>query len=361
MKLEPGSSEWKSARKQGLGSSDMKDLLELKPYGCPRKLVYDKSDIPPDWAFTGNRYTVRGHKLEDVVAREFAEDSGWKLTRAEDQDAIGNAAAKELRESYFWLKSNIDRRITLTDEQRESNDAAIPDGPGVAEIKTVGKTAWERLEREGVMAHTSFADWYYQVQHQLAFTGWEWGMVVACHPDEWQFSQTLILRDEFAINEILKAGSKLWAKVMIQRALPAGEFTTVESMPRLKIKDNRCRSCPWRQKCHGEDWTDFIGGGHEEGMGIFGDDEKWKNLSERYQLWKSVDDEHQENIAEIKTAIKALIGDQRIGAEGAGLKVYWKSQVSKRFDTSRFKKEHPALADGYLKETTTRPLRIYTT
>src|SRR5699024_2377489 len=36
----------------------------------------------------------------------------------------------------------------------------------------------------------------------------------------------------------------------------------------------------------------------------------------------------------------------------------WKTQVSKRFDTKRFKAEHPEIAANYMNETTTKVLRL---
>ena len=56
-------------RLSGIGGSDVADVLSLEPWGCARRLYYEKRQVPPDYADESKEALFeRGHVLEPLVA-----------------------------------------------------------------------------------------------------------------------------------------------------------------------------------------------------------------------------------------------------------------------------------------------------
>lgn len=80
---------------------------------------------------------------------------------------------------------------------------------------------------------------------------------------------------------------------------------------------------------------------------------KIKELQELKHLREELDAE----ITAIEDEIKQTMGEEETLFAGA-FKVTWKTVASSRFDSSRFKKDHAALAEAYTKTTTTRRFTV---
>ena len=83
------SEDWLARRRKGIGGSDWQDVLGLDPWGCARRLWYDKRSTPHDFP---RRYTgamKRGHKLEALVAEEVSDHYPIKFAKPGKLRKIG--------------------------------------------------------------------------------------------------------------------------------------------------------------------------------------------------------------------------------------------------------------------------------
>lgn len=65
----------------------------------------------------------------------------------------------------------------------------------------------------------------------------------------------------------------------------------------------------------------------------------------------------QEQKAEYENKIKAKLGTNEVGGTD-NYKVYWKSYTTNRFDSKRFKADHPDLYEQYVKESQSRKFTV---
>lgn len=63
----------------GVGASETAILLGLNPYKTPFRLAQEKLGLVPP--FEGNRFTEAGNRLEEVIARWYADETGYKIAR----------------------------------------------------------------------------------------------------------------------------------------------------------------------------------------------------------------------------------------------------------------------------------------
>ena len=75
------------------------------------------------------------------------------------------------------------------------------------------------------------------------------------------------------------------------------------------------------------------------------------------QELKHLREELEAEITAIEDEIKQTMGEEETLFAGA-FKVTWKTVASSRFYSSRFKKDHAALAEAYTKTTTTRRFTV---
>src|SRR5437773_9144411 len=111
--------DWLEERRLGIGASDMSDLFQIEPYGCQRRLWYDKRGTMPDYPPEETLAMQRGSELEKIIAERWAREKHTKVFRV--HEAIVHSA-------YPWARAHIDRRI-LRDGR----------GPGILEVKTANQ------------------------------------------------------------------------------------------------------------------------------------------------------------------------------------------------------------------------------
>ena len=82
-----------------------------------------------------------------------------------------------------------------------------------------------------------------------------------------------------------------------------------------------------------------------------------KAKAEELKDLKVMREELDAEITALEDEIKAHMGDQEQVTAGP-FKIIWKTIISSRFDSARFKKDHAELAEAYTKTTTTRRFSI---
>lgn len=179
--------EWLALRKAGVGSSDSAAACGVHPYKTPLELYTEKLGPPKD---IDNNAMYWGRVLEDVVAREFAMGTGFKVQKS-------NFILKSL--DFPHMLANLDRVIVGQSE-----------GPGILEIKTAGQfmaSDWGPDGSDGVPE-----EYIIQVQHQFAVTGYEWGVLAVLIGGR-DYRTYPMRRNEEVIEDIIAITREFWGYV----------------------------------------------------------------------------------------------------------------------------------------------------
>lgn len=149
--------DWHELRLKNIGGSEIAGLFDVQQgYQLSRYGLFQvKSRLAED-NFTGNERTLWGNRLEQAIAEGLAEENGWSIRKG----------------GYFrdphveGMGSTLDYIITSHPEH---------EGPGVLEIKNV----------DGIVFNDKWIDGepplhiLLQLQHQLACSGFKWGIIGA--------------------------------------------------------------------------------------------------------------------------------------------------------------------------------------
>lgn len=357
-----------------LGSSDAKDIVSLEPYGCRRSMVFRKAGVPVDDAerqavrFSDDEGPVaRGIELEEKVRGRIRKKIGpcWKW--------LGPTAAALMPHRPpvpAWLSATPDGivgpldeaeaaslgalcRITITDKIK-----ALVRSAGLLEAKTVSQGIFWQIAKGGPRP-----DHVLQVQHQMAATAAPWAVIAYLNADNWKWLYFFIERDEAWEREsYLPAAYEVWNQITRAKAgidLGASPDTWEPFLPaRLAEGAKQCRTCSHRRTCWGSAYLRVME------IPVDGDalnmdgDPAWAVAAGDLLAAREILADAEAIKEEAEEKIKAMLGD-RTCAEGAGLKVYYKPQTSKRLDTTALKRDLPEIAAKYTKETASRPLRTY--
>lgn len=320
--------EWLEQRRLGIGGSDMHHIFNDKPYGCARRLAYEKLNIPQDLPDGENDAMALGSFLESWVADRYAEDTGRTLRRRKSQ------ASKE----HPWARVNVDREIVIAPDRPN-------DGPGVLEIKTHNGWLFRKVKNEGLKAaHIR------QLQHALMVNPKRYGWGAFCVTDRESGKRVAfdVERDEELIAQQREAGEKFW------RNLQAGKLPT----PLSEI-DARCQKCPWRITCRGIGALQELSDAPDERSAEIERDDTFAELLGDYREAKQIADEANSTLEAIEFAIKTRMGERPVvQADGIG-RVTFRQIISQRIDTKALEKAHPEIAKQFRKPSQSRPLRIH--
>jgi predicted phage-related endonuclease len=274
-----------------------------------------KRQVPPDYESPENKLFARGHKLEALVADEYAEATGRELTEMPMQR----------HKEHPELMVHIDRGITAPERPE----------PGVLEIKTVNSQMFYKIKREG-LPHGYVA----QLQHAMAVTGAKWGSWALLWADGWELRYWDVEPDPELQAMLVEASVKFWVTVQ-KGPMPAA----------LEASDPRCARCPWRTSCQGEALKaackDSVDGGFDPSLGA---------LAEEYFEAKEMRDEADSLFEGTQERLKVALGN-RTSTETIGARIFWRQQISMRYDTAALNKI-PGM-EKYKKPSVSRPLRVF--
>lgn len=323
MDAAPTRDEWLSTRKTGIGGSDIHHVFSEAPWGCARRLWFDKRDVPPDYPQEETAAMLRGTRLEGIVADLYAERTGRVV--ATTDGAI-------VHPEHPWARVNIDREI---EPQNGS-------GPGVLEIKTHAYWPFKKVQKEGLAAAHIL-----QLQHALLVTGYQWGAFAILHPDSWTLLSFDVQRDDALVASIVDAGARFWHQVE-HGPMP-------EALPEI---DSRCKGCPWRRTCRGGELLKAAGITDDDQRALIEAAEDLAPLLADYRQAKALADDAEVTLDQIKEAIRMALGTRQ-AVECDGSKIYYREQVSQRWDTKALDVAHPELAAQFKRSSVSRPLKIY--
>lgn len=301
--LKMDHTQWLQARTQGIGGSDVSAIAGLNKWKSAVQVFLEKTqaiekeDIQSESAYFGN-------VLEEVVAREFSKRTDLKVQRR-------NAILQH--PEYPWMLANVDRLIVGE------------------KIGLECKTASEYLKKEWEDEEVPAA-YLLQCQHYMAVTGYEaWWIAVLIGGNK--FVHKKIERDEELIQYLIDIEKDFWLNNVKKNEPPMfdGSDSSTELLKHL----------------YPESITDsFVSLGKQEELLIEARDQVDREI-------KAL----QEQKAEYENKIKAKLGTSEAGGT-ENYKVFWKSYITNRFDSKRFKADHPDLHEQYIKKSKSRKFTV---
>ena len=196
--------EWLSARRKGIGGSDVSALLGISPWAEPIDVYLDK--IGMSEPKEDNAAMKRGRYLEPHVANMYRDITHRKVKR------INKILTHKTRP---YMLGNVDR-IILGDDSGERST-------GILEIKCPGVAGYQKIQHEGLPG-TYIA----QVQHYLAVTGYGWASICVFSAELWDMMYFDVLRDEKLIAEIESRCEDFWLNNVMKNVAPDGSGKPVE-------------------------------------------------------------------------------------------------------------------------------------
>jgi hypothetical protein len=206
-------------RKTGIGGSDVHHLFDLPPWGCRRRLMYDKLGALPDYPPNDLPVFERGRVLEPIVREKYARMHACEVEQVPMLRHRG----------YTWAIVHLDGLVSAK--------------KCVLEIKVLGRETYHDYRKNGL------PDSYIM---QLHYGAWiadmERGAFAIFNPDLWTDPLTWEVELDMAlIADIVDAGDAFWA-MRKRQELP----------PRLEADSEQCYRCPWRLQCQGEHLLEIV-------------------------------------------------------------------------------------------------------
>lgn len=219
----PVSESFLLERKTAIGGSDVLHLVNLPPYGCTRRLWYDKRDIPPDFPQKQNRHMERGSAMEPFAKTKYALETGREIREV----------PWKLDASLPYIGCHADGLINCPTPERHG-------GLGLLEIKC--PTARYYYSVRSKVDPPNEAN--LQAQWGMMTHGLRWGSILLFSADAWQMRYWDVEGDDQMQSDLRTLGVEFWKTL---------KRTADNPHERLDPNDSRCRSCPWRKTCQGLD------------------------------------------------------------------------------------------------------------
>jgi putative phage-type endonuclease len=291
-------------RRGYIGASDAAAVLGLSRWTTPLEVWAEKTGAIQAEDISGKLHIEVGNELEDLVCRLFTKRTGKTVRRVNETQDHPN---------YSFIKSNIDRRIVGSDE--------------ILEAKTC--SGWKAKEWDG---EDIPAEYIIQCQHQLAVTGKQRAWIAVLIGGNQDFLYKPIDRDNGLIKDIIEREADFWTKYVEPRVMPQ-TVTAGDSDILLKL---------------------FPDADESAAVNLGADaDELAQEVKEMQGEVKELDD----LIEQRKNQLRLMLGANAAGVTDR-YKVTWRPQTTERLDLARFKQEKPDVYKSYLKESSSRVLRV---
>lgn len=327
-----------SEKATGIGGSDIGDVLNLEPWGCRRRLYYEKTGFPEDYEEADNPLLERGLALEavalDMYERKTNRPVGFTVPGLTTLSPTRLYRSPEDQRLLVHLDAVVYREPKKKGRPKKNQKETAA---GVLEIKTVGAPMFFKIKRDGLPEA-----YIMQIQHAMLVTGLSWGSFGILWPDGWR----MITFDVTAKKDLQEAAKSEAIKFLDE--VKAGTIPD-----RLPATDKRCQRCPFRSSCQGALLLEAAKGQYEHR-----DDDQLQTIINRYWEYKGLYDEADDLFESVKTDLKTILGDCS-GVEVPGSRVYFKPIVSKRVDVNKLRALYPSQAKECEAESISRPLKVY--
>ena len=284
--------EWREERRKGIGGSDVAAIMGLSAYRTPYQVWLDKTIGATD-DVSDKPAVMWGNILEHIIGEHYAERHPDRTVRRV------NGMLRSIERP--WAQASLDYEVRDPDL-----------GWGVLEIKTAG---WRREDdwSEGVPV-------YYQTQiaHYLSVSGRDFADVAVLIAGQ-DYREFRILRDPEDVMLVDSAVDEFWHENVEANVAPDAEPIDGHFM-----------------------FKEFP----EMGSEFVGADEVTADALVQWLAAKSDLDDAKARVEYYSAVLKRAIGDNR-GIEAKTGWLTWSRSSRSRFDTKRFKSEHPDLVEQY--------------
>lgn len=296
-------------RLTGIGGSDIASLFNIG-WGCRRRLFYEKTATPPDFAKQETDAMKLGKVLEDFFAEKY---------KSKSDRQIRNCSLS--RHSFFdALLVHVDRLVVRQD--------IGPKHLGVLEIKSVGRNVFYKYKREGLPE-----DYILQLQHGMLITSTSWGSFAVGCRDNGALLWWDVERNEDICQRILQEGPNFWTDVQMARSQPHLQLAP----DRLEPDDRRCQDCSYRVTCQGDALIEL------EPSTEYEEDESLRPLVMEFLERQSLVKEAKDLFEESQEELRDKLGDRGLVSVG-GAKIQYQPYERKAYT---------------VKATRIRALRVY--
>ncbi|RDY28432.1 hypothetical protein CHL78_005910 [Romboutsia weinsteinii] len=342
--------EWLEKRKAGIGGSDAASVLGLSPYKSSMSVYMDKIL----YAHVANVCSAGSHPVAQIRSLERRVGEAFHVAKDSKGESVAQNSKKinidnlDINEEVSYkmelgnkLENFVANEFCLKTNKKVRNvngilkndkypfalaniDRAVVGEKAFLECKVTGSYS-KKLWKEEVPMHIQI-----QCYHYMAVTGATHCYVAALIGNEELVIHRLD-RDEELINQIMDLEKMFWEKCVLGGELPTPDGS--------------------------DDYSKVLQGlykdTNEEELMLFEKEELLNRYDDVCELVKDLDSEKKAIEQYLQLQMKeyeiAYLGDR---------KITWKKQTRNSLDSKRLKKEHPELADKYMKATTSRVFRI---
>lgn len=292
--------KWLEYRRKGIGGSDVASIAGLNPWRGAYSVYLDKIGELPKQEYTFKMKL--GNMMEDIVAALFTEKTGKKVRRS-------NKIIQH--DKYDFMLANVDRLIV-------GEEAGL-------ECKTTGSFSLKEWLKD-------VPDYYkLQAYHYMMVTGYKvW--YVACLVGNTELIIHKLEWDNEIIEYLTEIEKTFWNENVLARKEPAPDGSNSYDD---RLKEKYPESNP------------------NEEIELINFDKRLSRRQEINELIKKLEAEKKT----IEQEIKAELKDAETGYSNHYVVTY-KTINSSRFDSKKFKKTHPELAENFLTESSYRALKI---
>ena len=254
-----------------------------------------------------NEAMLWGRIMEPIITREFVRRTGLTVTPMRSMLQATN---------WPWMLADLDGLVE--DPQR---------GTGVFEVKTA--SAFKMSEWDDNRCPDAYQ---LQVQHYLEVTGLSYAVIVVLIGGN-KLQWITVDRDDELIASLVQLEKRFWQHVLTQSPPPVDGSTACAEMLARKYPSSS-NAAPLILPVEADSWIqDYLTSKAEE-----------ESAAERKRL------------AENK--LKEVIGNHEKAISPGGYQATWKTVQSSRIDSTRLKKEQPALFEKFATTSTTRRFSI---
>jgi putative phage-type endonuclease len=289
-----------------IGGSDCADVFSLPPFGCSRRLWYQKTGAEPDYPKEDHFHFKRGKILEPLAATLYMEETGRKVRRN---------TQRLVDEEYPFMGALLDREILL-DER----------GIGILEVKCPAVRTYNQVKREGISE-----GYLLQMSHYLRVRKASWGAFCNFSAELAEIHHFDVERDEDLIKKVIEGEMAFWE--LVKRH---------EAPEKLLEGDRRCTKCIYQVTCKNITLEDYQGMTVSDATLSEISDPEFEQIMREYWDAKEIRNEAEELLEDAKERIllkasawnvnRMLVGDS---------KVYAMEQARNTLDKKALEKEFP--------------------
>ncbi len=323
-----------------IGGSDLAHVMNEPPYGCRRRLWYEKKLYPYDEPPEVTPAMLRGTELEPYIRERFEREHGYIL--------LGNLPMADGIPEY--IRPHIDDAIAP--RRKDGKVIKLPSGvnaecPGIAEFKALGEATYSTAMGDGMANGYIFQAHLYMWAFDVAWT--QWGILTV---DSWPKTladanhSPMIERQDFIVDTLKRVCEEFWEE----------RVGDTPPEPPLDTEAGHCNYCPFQETCKGKAGVADIARVRAlmeaagEGYLIVKNPEL-EDLARTFDEWANILKEAGEQKSAVAARIEGLMSE--LGVRKAILpdrKVARVASIREFMRQKAFRKDHPDMWRKYAYE-----------